>query len=397
MISLYLFGLALVLVQASSALPWMWLVNQEFGLVRFRLRDSAFVARFWGVVLVIVAVLGAIPMRLSQDHDSLQYAGGVYGVVLHLQLTLDFFIIAMAVLLQAWPKGAAVALAAFREGWRQPMFWLLFVLALICLIIAPFIPYFTFGEDFKMVKELGYDTIKLFTALFAVLAASMSISEEIEGRTAVTLMSKPVSRRQFLIGKFLGILMAALLMTGFLSWVFDGVLLFKLRYDGDPIPIPNWLDPKTKVFVEFCGETPAYFLRGIAFWFAHVVSVLPGVVLQFCEVMVLLAIAVALATRLPMVVNMVICLVVFFLGHLTPVLEQVSRTKYALVRFMSQLFDTLLPGLDLFNLGPSIARDKPLDADKFAVYVGVVALYALLYTIIALLFGLILFEDRDLA
>ena len=57
----------------------------------------------------------------------------------------------------------------------------------------------------------------------------------------------------------------------------------------------------------------------------------------------------------------------------------------------------LLPGLDLFNLGPAIARDTPLPSGPFAVYVGMVALYAVLYSSIALLFGLILFEDRDLA
>ena len=40
----------------------------------------------------------------------------------------------------------------------------------------------------------------LASAAFGVLVAAVSISEEIEGRTAVTLMSKPVSRRQFLLG-----------------------------------------------------------------------------------------------------------------------------------------------------------------------------------------------------
>ena len=70
-----------------------------------------------------------------------------------------------------------------------------------------------------MVKELGYDMTMLAAVLFGVLAASMSISEEIEGRTAITLMSKPVSRRQFLLGKFVGILLAALVMTVLLGLV----------------------------------------------------------------------------------------------------------------------------------------------------------------------------------
>jgi hypothetical protein len=100
-----------------------------------------------------------------------------------------------------------------------------------------------------------------------------------------------------------------------------------------------------------------------------------------------------------MVVNLVICLVVYFLGHLTPVLEQVSQGpgQFPLVHFMAQLFDYILPGLDLFDLGPIVVRDAPPPTGTFSFYVGVVSLYAVLYSTIALLFGLILFEDRDLA
>ena len=128
--------------------------------------------------------------------------------MLHLQLAADSFVFVFMLLLAIWPKGGAVALAAFREGIRQPMFWLLLGLALLLLIVFPFIPYFTFGEDLVMLKEMGYDTIMLAAPIFGVIAASNSISEEIEGRTAITLMSKPVSRRQFLLGKYVGIFLS---------------------------------------------------------------------------------------------------------------------------------------------------------------------------------------------
>src|SRR5947209_6450223 len=68
--------------------------------------------------------------------------------------------------------------------------------------------------------RLGCDMIMLATMLFCVLLASMSVSEEIEGRTAVTLMSKPVTRRQFLLGKFFGIFAAGWFMTVLLAGVF---------------------------------------------------------------------------------------------------------------------------------------------------------------------------------
>ncbi len=113
--------------------------------------------------------------------------------------------------------------------------------------------------------------------------------------------------------------------------------------------------------------------------------------------MILVAIAVALATRLPMIVNIVCCTVIFFLGNLTPVLAQISQNRYPLIKFMAQVFGSILPGLDFFNLGGAITREVPLPPTELAWYVGTVSLYAVLYTGVALLLGLILFEDRDLA
>src|SRR5437588_400055 len=134
--------------------------------------------------------------------------------------TLSLFVVSLLLCL-------AQCLAALRESLRQPMFWLLFGIALFLMWLVPLMPYFTLGEDIKMVKELGYDVIMLFAVVFAVIAASASISEEIEGRTAVTLMSKPVSRRDFLLGKFLGFFLGALVMILLLGWFMVWMFLFK--------------------------------------------------------------------------------------------------------------------------------------------------------------------------
>ena len=73
------------------------------------------------------------------------------------------------------------------------------------LIVTIFVPYFTFGEDMKMYKDTGLTTISFFCMLLALLTASSTVADEIEGKTAITLLSKPINRRQFIVGKFLGI------------------------------------------------------------------------------------------------------------------------------------------------------------------------------------------------
>ena len=71
----------------------------------------------------------------------------------------------------------------------------------------------------------------------------------------------------------------------------------------------------------------------------------------------LTAISVAISTRLPMLANLVVCILVFFLGHLSPVLVEVSGQTQVneLVGFMARFFAWVLPSLEFFNAGPSIS------------------------------------------
>jgi hypothetical protein len=401
-----LVGSLLLLLQVVVALPWLALLFLSPAERAAALRKP-FAQPLLGraaVVLAAVLVVPAVFGFFVQERTALEVCGHIYGAALQMQLLADLFILVFAALLQVWPKGGAVALAAFREGVRQVMFWLLVGLALVLMSASPLIPYFTFGEDHLVVKELGYDTIMFVAAVFGALAASLFVSEEIEGRTAITLMSKPVSRRQFLLGKYVGILMAAGLMFALLGTYFQGVQLFKHWWDRlDPTPTPAWLVATLQRLS--LPPAAADFVRGAGLWADLTQDTLPGLVLSFSQVMVLVAIAVSLATRVPMVVNLTAVVAVYLLAHLTPVLVSIGERAQAadpgsavsqLLSFMAQLFNTALPDLGAFRLDPVLLTDMQLGA-AFWRYLGSVALYGVLYTSIVLFFGLILFEDRDLA
>lgn len=382
----------LFLIQGLAALPWV------YALSRRSLREHL---PTLGVVVGVSFVAFTAIVNYYSDPAVVTRAGRIYMSVLQLQLMFDVFVGVFLLMLAVWPKGGAVALAAFQEGVRQPMFWLLTLLGSCMMLISVFIPYFTFGEDLKMVKELCYAFTMLGPAIFGVAAACTSVTEEIEGRTAVTLMSKPISRRQFLLGKFGGITLAALFMTALMGWVLVWVVLYKNWYDSfSPI---NQIDTGEPLWVgslvraTFPDTTPGELVHGIGLWISDALTALPGLTIGFCQVAVLTAVAVALATRIPMVVNLTMCLLVYLLGHLTPIMTEVTQRQYVLVHFVAQLFEHLLPGLDLFDVGSSIIRDLPLDPVSYGIYTFNVALYAAIYTSIALLVGLIMFEDRDLA
>jgi hypothetical protein len=400
-------GVVLALLQVVAALPWMWAVDPK--RTNRLLSTPASLGQWLGGV-VAAGVFAGLFIGYIRDSQRLEFLGRLYGSVLHAQLAVDLFVGGFALLLALWPKGGAVALSAFREAMRQTTFWLLAIGGFALIWLSVVVPYFTFGDDYKMMKQLAFDIIMLTAVLFCVLAASISINEEIEGRTAITLMSKPVTRRQFLIGKYLGLLAAGWAMTLFLGWWLNWALLVQ--------PTMNKLDEVVDTMpLELSARLTPLFQRpfpvaeaqalaaGAALWFADTFAFTLGLALGFGQVMVLLGIAAALATRLPFVANIMICLVVFLLGRLAPVLVAVTdqlRTPGApstgdLVGFVARLIDTILPALEFFNMGPVIIRENPVPVADFAVYVASVLVYAVIYSVIALLIGLILFEDRDLA
>jgi ABC-type transport system involved in multi-copper enzyme maturation permease subunit len=271
-------------------------------------------------------------------------------------------------------KSFTIALATAKEAIRQPAFFVLAALAGFWLVASIFIAYFTFGEDIKMYKDTGLTTISFVCLLLALLTASSTVAEEIEGKTAITLLSKPINRRQFIVGKFLGIEIGVLAMFLLLGTIFALGVAYKFSYDL-----------REAASTDTTGRQ----------W-AQVLQVLPGLALGFFEVTVLTAVSVAISTRLPMLVNLVVCISIFFLGHLTPILVAITGAGQTneLVAFMSQLFEFLLPSLEYFNAGPSISTGSVI---PWAGYVLPAFGYCMLYSGAAILFAFLLFEDRDLA
>jgi ABC-type transport system involved in multi-copper enzyme maturation permease subunit len=403
---LFLTGTVVVLIQALAALPWLFALDRDAFKATFRRIDLLAVVGA-GILTVGGGIIGWL-MRNNADPASLETAGWWYGLLLHVQLSVDSVIVALWLLILVWPKGGTVAHATFREGYRQPMFLLLLLAVAGAMVISTVIPYFTFGDDYKMMKQLGFDMIMLSTTLFCVLLASMSVSEEIEGRTAVTLMSKPVTRRQFLLGKYFGILLCGWFMTVLLASVFNLALAMQIKL-GEKLPnetgdqLTAEVQGKVVPRMEMLGFGPTgkAFFRGTGLWIGETFANLLGHLMGLGLVSVMLAIAVSLATRLSMIVNLVCCLVVFFLGNLSAVLVQASQQlkggALALVGFLAKLFDILLPSFQYASTNQVYIRENSLAAREYAIYVGSVVGYFAVYTVIVLLAGLILFEDRDLA
>jgi ABC-type transport system involved in multi-copper enzyme maturation permease subunit len=293
-------------------------------------------------------------------------------IVLVGSVVLAVFYLAYQLLRLVFPKVMAIARTTAKEGWAHPLFWVEMVCGAALLWLFVFLPYNTFGEDVKMLKDTGLKLITLFSIVLSVWAASVTIADELEGRTALTLLSKPIGRRQFVFGKFLGVLAPAFTMFVILGVMFLEGVSYKVTYDAR----------------ETSNPTPTAEQKR-----AELVQVTPGIALAFMETAVLTSIAIAVSTRWPMLPNLMTCFAIYVLGHLAPLLVQSSLGKLPLVTFVGRLLATLLPALDFFSADAPIAADLPIPLP----YLGHALVYSLIYITIAMLAALLSFEDRDLA
>jgi ABC-type transport system involved in multi-copper enzyme maturation permease subunit len=267
---------------------------------------------------------------------------------------------------------AAVVSATMKEAIGQPIFTVAIVAGIVLLLTFIVIPYNTFGEDVKMLKDSGLTLVKILALLVVIWTASVTVSDEIEGRTALTVLSKPLTRRQFIIGKFIGLSLVALLIFMVLGAVLMSSTSLKVVYDAreSSKTAPLWADCATEM-----------------------VTVVPGLVLSLLETILLAAVSLAVSTRVGMIPNLIICFTIYVLGHLVPLIVQSSVGKLAIVRFVGRLFATLLPVLEHFTIEAAVIGGVPVPWG----YLAWAAVYAGLYSAIALLIALVLFQNRDLA
>ena len=287
-----------------------------------------------------------------------------------------------------------IARHTFFEAVVQPIYALLIGLGAVVLMVFAALPFFTLGEDTVMYKAVGLDLILLLVLLPALFASSRSIYEEIEDRTMLTLMSKPVRRWEVLVGKYLGLALSALLATAVLGLVL--VVCTSLRAPGDAQLNTRSIDP-----VEL-GRIADMRLR-------YTAGLYPALVLVWLQVSVLTAVAVAISTRFSLVVNLPVVLLIYLAGNLTRFIDPATAGRGPVAQSLGWVVSAVLPFLQTFDLrsqtvygtiafaGDAVAAGvRAVTLPEIWGYVAVATLYAAAYATAALAAGLLLFSTREL-
>lgn len=269
-------------------------------------------------------------------------------------------------------RSITVALTTFRESVRQPVFYTLLVLGVLLIMFSYLMPTFTMGtEEVKFLRDLGLGTYTLCILLLGIFSAANLITTEIENKTAMTVMSKPLRRQEFVIGKYLGIALSALFLGILISVVFVAVVVAKV--------------------------TAGDIVRGYYTSYDHVwpqVRVLfPGLILGLFQMLVLTAISVALSTRLPMILNVSISFALFIIasisGPLVDYLHQQSSNLYRVAKLLYYVLPNFQSNTEVYS-AIGLGRAVP------GQLVALAAAYSLLYIGAAISLAILFFQDREL-
>lgn len=124
----------------------------------------------------------------------------------------------------------AIAVNTVREALRERLLYNLFVFACLLTVASLTISRLTLGEQFRIIADVGTSSTQVFGLLISVFLGVALVSREVERRTAYAVLARPVSRTEFVLGKFLGLLATTLLNLVAMALVTALVLY---RYRGE--------------------------------------------------------------------------------------------------------------------------------------------------------------------
>jgi ABC-type transport system involved in multi-copper enzyme maturation permease subunit len=287
-----------------------------------------------------------------------------------------------------------IARHTFKESVVQPIYSLLLGIGAAVLMVFAVLPFFTLGEDAVMYKSVALDVILLPVLIATLFATSKSIYEEIEDRTMLTLMSKPVRRWEVLIGKYFGIIASALMAILILGAVLALCLWFR---------VPGDYQLSTRSVDEFeIRQLHDYRLM-------HVAGALTSLVGVWVQIAVLAAVSVALSTRFSLVVNLPTVIILYIGGNLSRFLDPAVADRGPIAKGVAWGIKTLFPYLEVFDLkqkgvhatialpGSVFAGDtNAIPLSSIWADAGLATIYAACYATAALAIGLLLFQTREL-
>ncbi len=251
-------------------------------------------------------------------------------------------------------KISAIAFNTFREAIRDKILYLLLFFALICIVFSRILALLTVGDRIKIIKDVGLASLSLFGALMAILIGTGLVYKEIEKKTIYTLLSKPIHRSQFLLGKFFGLVLTLFIMLFLMSIIFLALIFFHtFKID----------------------------------W-----QMLVAILFVFLELCLITAVALLFSCFSTPILSSVFSLAFYLIGHTAWGLETlIKKIPPGAGRTLTYILYQFLPDLENFNFKTEIVHGLSIPSSMFLYSI----LYGLFYTLFILSIALLVFRRRD--
>ncbi|MGA1843760.1 MAG: ABC transporter permease [bacterium] len=251
-------------------------------------------------------------------------------------------------------KWISVAFNTFKEAIRNHILYNLLIFALLIIGGSTIIGNLTIGQGDKVITDIGLASISIFGVLIAIFVGIGLVYKEIDRKTIYNILSKPIRKSEFLLGKYMGLLM---------TLAINVVLMIM----GLMITL--------------------YFMSGTIAW-----HILPAVGLIFLELMLVTSVAILFSTFSTPTLSTIFTLSIYVIGHLTGDLVRLGEnTESNLIKGVTKLFYYLLPNLENFNIRTQVVHNLAVSSG----YYWRALAYAFLYLGIIVLIALYVFARRD--
>lgn len=277
----------------------------------------------------------------------------------------------------------ALAANTFLEAVRQKLFHTLLILAIALIGSANFFRQFDFGSsELKFISDFGLGAILFFGSILAIVVTAQLFFSEVENRTALTILAKPLQRWEFILGKFLGI-MGVLLVFMVVMVVLLGAMLY-------------WRENALMV------QHPEAFEHGRLI---HYGGLWAYGLLEFIKLGILAALTLLVASFSN--TNLYTVIVSFFLLLICQ-LQYIARDYWTsieqpLLRWLVHLVSFICPNFQMFNVGEQLifGADEVALASSGGTALGfggavLLGLYGLLYIFLFLGLAVFAFRNREI-
>jgi len=251
-------------------------------------------------------------------------------------------------------KVQSLAVNTFREAIRDKVLYSLLFFAIVMIGISVILDNLTVGEKTKILKDFGLASIAIFGVMIAIFVGIGLVYKEIERKTIYNILSKPIHRYQFILGKYLGLVMTLLVEVAIMTIAFLSMLYF---YEGS-----------------------------IDFFLFYAIGMI------FIELMIVTAFALLFSSFSTPILSGLFTLSFYIIGHLTAdLLELGQRSDSLFLKYFTEIFYYILPNLECFNIKAQVVYHLPIEEGYFCL----AFFYGVFYILLILLISIVIFQKRD--